>query len=157
MSDEITFRRAKHAPGKETGRSVLQEVCAFGDQAHFELWDQSIFPDPDPLSVICDQLGECDEAFVAECGGRIVGASTLAFNGIGRNHVPILRGVYVLDDYRGLGIGFRLTEMAMERFAEMGKVPVHCSIASEEMAGVLERLQRGRPELYAKMRLHSEL
>jgi len=150
MQSEITYRKVNHQVGR-TGKPILQEVYSFAKQASKSLHEQGQLEDYDPWTIICEHLAECDEAIVAECDGRIVGASTLAFNGIGQNRMPILQGVYVLDIFRGRGVGLRLTELAMERFIEMRKTPVYCS-TSDDMQKTLDRLRATRPVLYSHIR-----
>lgn len=150
MDSEVTYRKANHQVGR-TGKPFLQEVHSFGEQASNSLYEQDRLVEFDPWTIICEHLNECDEAIVAECDGRIIGASTLAFNGIGPNRMPILQGVYVLDKFRDHGVGLRLTELAMERFIEMRKTPVYCS-ASDDMQKTLDRLSDKRPDLSSNVR-----
>jgi len=126
----------------------LREVYLFGERAGIAQHNLHDLDEIDPLSILApDRIDQCDEAFVAECDGRVVGAATLAFNGVYAPKRPTLDALYLIPEFRGRGIGFALLERAIRRFIEVGKCPVLCKAESAEMGALLERLGARLPEL----------
>lgn len=143
--DGFSIREARFEQNSK-GRPVLQEVYSFAERTGLAQIEAGIIDDLGPLSLFApDRLLQCDEAFVAEQSGCIVGATTLAFNGVYEPHVPTLDGLYVLPHFQRLGIGFALLERAITRFVELGKIPVLCKVKSSGMMKLLDRLQRQCP------------
>jgi ribosomal protein S18 acetylase RimI-like enzyme len=90
-----------------------------------------------------DRLGRCDEAFVASFRGKIIGAATIAV----KKGKPRLDTVYVLKQFRGKGVGYRLCEKSLDRLSEAGVEDVYCEVMSPGMEATLRRLGRERPDL----------
>jgi ribosomal protein S18 acetylase RimI-like enzyme len=141
------IRPARHTIGS-SGDRILREVCVFAEKAHLATHETVTVSLLDPLGVLGpDRVRHCDEAFVAEVDGVIVGAVTLAFKGIFGGNKPTLDGLYVLPEYRRRGIGCRLITHAVRRFAEVGRTPVLCNVESDEMVATSESFRRRHPEL----------
>lgn len=141
------IRPAHHTIGK-SGNPILQEVYDFAEKAHLATYETETVSLLDPLGIFRpDRLRQCDEAFVAEVDGVIVGAVTLAFKGLFGRNKPTLDGMYVLPKYRRRGIGCHLITHAVRRFVEVGRTPVLCNVESEEMVATSESFRRKHPEL----------
>jgi GNAT superfamily N-acetyltransferase len=153
-ANQYVVRPARLTPGRSSGKPVLQEVCSFGEYAAKIEEAAGILNDVCPLGLFApDRLSQCDEAFVAEQGGQIVGAATLAFNGVYEPRVPTLDALYVLPAFHRKGIGFALVVTVLERFCKLGKTPIFCKIKSVEMRDLLERLKARRPDLHCRIRI----
>lgn len=85
-----------------------------------------------------DRLRFCDEFFVAEWNGQIVGAVTLAI--FKAERLPTLDVVYVRPALRGKRVGPRLVETAIRRFKEAKRTPILCDVTSKDMHRLIERL-----------------
>lgn len=86
----FSIRPAKLTPGK-SGRPVLAEVSAFGTSVGPKEQQAGLIQEIDPLELFSqERLIQCDEAFVAEHDGRIIGAVTLAFEGVYKPKMPTL-------------------------------------------------------------------
>ncbi|HUE71268.1 MAG TPA: GNAT family N-acetyltransferase [Pirellulaceae bacterium] len=152
MPQEIVIRPAAHSRGTR-GRLVLQEIFSFGERAGIAEHEAGKISDVSPLVLFgADRLLQCDEAFVAVSGEQIVGAVTLASNGVYAPKVPTLDALYVLPEFHRQGIGLALVERATRRFVELGKVPVLCKVESEEMRALLHRLDERFPALRQQIR-----
>ena len=123
--------------------ATLKEVYDFFDKTTKTLYGNIMHALFDP-----QRLLKCDVVFVAECGGRIVGAVTLAFNGL---NGATLDSVYVLPDQRGRGAGYRLCETGLRRFQAEGKTPVYCEVNSRALHAAIKRLPA---DLRAPLRLN---
>jgi GNAT superfamily N-acetyltransferase len=93
-----------------------------------------------PLPTLLDpvRLPLCDEFFVADCNGEIVGIATLA--GLTNTRPPTLDALYVVPSYRGRRVGSRLCQMAIQRFEEAEKTPVFCDVTTRNMHRTIESL-----------------
>ena len=117
----ITFRPA-----------TLKEVYDFFDRTTETLY-RGLMPalfDP-------ERLRKCDTAFVAESGGQIVGAVTVALSGA---NGPTLDSVYVHPTCRRRGVAYRLCEIAVRWFQAEGKTKVYCEVNSRLLHLALQRL-----------------
>lgn len=94
-----------------------------------------------------DRVDACDEYFVAEIDGQIVGAVTLAFEAI---NGPTLETLYVWRDLQRRGIGPALCETAARRFTEVGKTPIACEVENAAMHKAIQKLPN---DLQARFRL----
>jgi N-acetylglutamate synthase-like GNAT family acetyltransferase len=104
FENELTIRAA-----------TLEEVQTFFIHVWKTVYNEGVCPallDPGRLS-------ECDEFFVAECDGEIIGAVTLA--GLKNKRLPTLDALYVVPTHRGRRVGPRLCETALLRFKETQK------------------------------------
>ena len=141
------IRPARHTIGR-SGDPILREVYVFAEKAHLATHETVTVSLLDPLGVLGpDRVRQCDEAFVAEVDGVLVGAVTLAFKGVFGRNKATLDGLYVLPEYRGRGIRCRLMAHAVRRFVEVGRIPVLCNVESEEMVATSESFRRKHPEL----------
>lgn len=147
----FSIRPAALVPGRS--RPILQEVYSFAERAGLADQEAGVFSDVGPLSLLgTERLIQCDEAFVAEQDARIVGAVTLAFNGVFDPKMPTLDALFVLPECQRQGIGFALLDHAVRRFVELGKVPIFCRVTSCDMQALLKRLGERHPELLASMK-----
>lgn len=147
----FSIRPAAFVPGR-SGRPILQEVYSFAERAGIADQEAGVFSDVGPLSLLgIERLLQCDEAFVAEQDSRIIGAVTLAFNGVFAPKRPTLDALYVLPAFHRKGVGFGLLERAVGRFVELGKVPIFCRVSSAEMRDLLECFGRKCPDLHARV------
>lgn len=141
---DVSIRPAAFNPSVKSGRPILQEVYSFAERAGIEA---DAVSEVDPLALFDPgRLVQCDEAFVAVAGQRIVGAVTLAFHGVYAPKMPTLDALYVLPEFQRQGIGLALVERAIRRFVEMDKVPVFCRVESAEMRALLSRLNERLPD-----------
>ncbi|MCH7881796.1 MAG: GNAT family acetyltransferase [Proteobacteria bacterium] len=93
------------------------------------LW-QAVFPDDpphnEPSQVIESKLAVDDLIFVAEAGGKIVGACMAGYDG----HRGWLYALAVSPDKRRKGTGKALVNFAMQALKELGCVKVNLQIRS---------------------------
>jgi len=107
-----------------------------------DLW-KKIFPDDpphnEPSRVIDLKLAVDDLIFVAEEGGKIVGACIAGYDG----HRGWLYAVGVSQTYRRTGIGTRLVTTAIESLKTLGCIKVNLQIraTNTEVAAFYESLE----------------
>jgi len=89
-----------------------------------------------PAMLEWERVQACDEMYVAEIEGRIVGAVTLATNW----RVPTLATLYVSQDCQRSGIGTQLCTDAIRRFVELGKTPVYVDATTNGMKSLILKL-----------------
>lgn len=87
-----------------------------------------------------ERLAMSDECFVAVVNRKIVGAVCLVFD---EGKCSELLTEYVLKEYRGQGIGTRLTKAGIERLVAIGHTPIYVDVASRGMDRTLARLPEG--------------
>src|SRR5947207_2053086 len=114
--------------------ATLAEVETFFTHVWKTVYKEGVIP----ALLDSSRLPECDEFFVAEYDGAIIGTVTLA--GLNNNRPPTLDTLYVIPPHRGKGVGLRLCETAMQRFEETQKTPVVCDVTTRNMHHTIERL-----------------
>lgn len=94
-----------------------------------------------PMLFDPDRWGQCEEAVVAEAGGHIVGALTLAVKGLDGSGRPTLDTLYVTRSWRRQGLGAELFERGLRRLAERaGQQKVFCDFHSSIMVKLAVKL-----------------
>lgn len=84
-----------------------------------------------------ERVKMADEYFVALVNGKIVGAVCLVLD---EGKCSELLTEYVLKEYRGQGIGSRLTKAGVERLIAIDRTPVYINVASQGMDRTLDKL-----------------
>jgi GNAT superfamily N-acetyltransferase len=134
---------SREEPGHETKEpgviptirtATLEEVDGFFTHVWRILYHSGTLP----MLLDSDRLPLCDEFFVADCNGEIVGMVTLA--GLRNRRPPTLDALYVVPSYRGRRVGSRLCQTAIQRFKEAEKTPVYCDVTSRNMHRTIESL-----------------
>ena len=127
-------------------RSVFFEVVQFGrgEQAATEHLEPMT---PEPASLFsAGRVLQCDHALVFEEHKKILGAVTLATNGISikgrRLPRPLIDAAYVTPERRREGVCTRLLIEALELFRRQGATRVHISCESDQMQAQLQSFCR---------------
>lgn len=123
--------------------ATLEEVGGFFTHVWKTIYHEGALP----ALLDWNRLSECDEFFVAEYDGAIIGTATLAV--LKKEKPPTLDTLYVSPSHQGKGVGLRLCEIALQRFREAAKFPVVCDVTTSKMHGIIDRLT---PELKALLK-----
>ena len=103
--------------------------------------------------------GNC---FIADCGGKLVGCGTISYNFFERGFVDLLY-VSATDRRKGLGsellrcIESACTTATIFTSTNLSNLPMQRLLAKDgyQIAGVVEGLDEGDPELFYRKRLRS--
>jgi GNAT superfamily N-acetyltransferase len=115
------------------------QVTRFLDFIWRAVYAESTYP---PI-IDTPRTAACDEFFVADHHGTITGMASLLGLMPGPKR-PRLDVVYVSPWHRRHELARRLTEAALNRFQELGRVPVYCQVISRGMEATIGRV---RPDL----------
>lgn len=77
-----------------------------------------------------DRWACCEYAVVAEQDGEIVGIATMAPEGEMQSGEPTIVGLYVQPEFRRLGIGTKLLELAIRELDNLGLSPIRVDVMS---------------------------
>ena len=80
------------------------------------------------------------ESVVAKVNGKVVGIATIAPKGEQMSGEPTIVAIYVLHEYRGEGIGFRLFEKAIDYMLQKGLEPIRVNVLNSKVLHMINRL-----------------
>lgn len=80
------------------------------------------------------------DVVVAKKDGEIAGIATIAPKGEQLSGKPTIVAIYVSQEYRGLGIGYKLLETAIDYMLNQGLEPIHIDILNSKVSRMIARL-----------------